>query len=279
MELYHHISHNISRLFTRKYSTSFSLGIAAFAKKYRQPVYDIYGYVRVADEIVDSFTDYDRKPLLLEFREETFRAIERGVSTNPVIHAFQETVRRYNVDLNHIREFLDSMEMDLYNSYYEKDRYDDYIYGSAEVVGLMCLKVFVDGNQEMYDKLELPAKALGSALQKVNFLRDMKSDLAERGRIYLPGIGDVVGIDDESKRRLEDEIEKEFSHALQGIRQLPAGVRLGVYSAYLYYYQLFNIIKKSKVKTLLERRVRVSNTAKFFLLLKSFLEVKVLKVC
>jgi phytoene/squalene synthetase len=279
MELYHKSSFDISKIITHNYSTSFSLGIKAFAPKYREPIYAIYGFVRLADEIVDTFHDYDKRKLLEQFREETFKAIEEGISTNPVLQSFLLTVTKYNIDHSHIHSFLDSMEMDLYNNYYEKKNYAEYIYGSAEVVGLMCLKVFVDGDQDKYDELLQPAKALGSAFQKVNFLRDIKSDVEERGRIYLPGINRTVSINDFSKKELEKEIEKEFALALEGIKKLPAGVRLGVYSAYLYYIKLFHKIQKANVKKLLSKRVRVSNLRKLMLLIKSIIEVKVIKTC
>lgn len=279
MELYHKSSFDISKIITHNYSTSFSLGIMAFAPKYREPIYAIYGFVRLADEIVDTFHDYDKRKLLEQFREETFKAIEEGISTNPVLQSFLLTVKKYKIDHSHIHAFLDSMEMDLYNNYYEKKNYTEYIYGSAEVVGLMCLKVFVDGDQEKYNELLQPAKALGSAFQKVNFLRDIKSDVEERGRIYLPGINRTVSINDFSKKELEKEIEKEFVLSLDGIKKLPAGVRLGVYSAYLYYVKLFHKIQKANVKKLLSKRVRVSNLRKLMLLIKSIIEVKVIKTC
>jgi len=233
--------------------------------------------VRLADEIVDTFHGYDKKKLLEDFRKETYRAIDEGISTNPVLHAFQLVVNQYGIDREYIEAFLGSMEMDLYNNYYENKEYNNYIYGSAEVVGLMCLRVFVEGDGKLFDELLLPAKALGSAFQKVNFLRDIKSDIEDRGRIYLPGIDQYAEIDDDNKKLLEDSIQAEFDLALEGIRRLPAGVRLGVYSAYLYYTKLFDKIKRSKVKTLMRKRVRVSNLRKIALLLKSLLEVKVLK--
>lgn len=277
MELYHKTAFSISKIITNYYSTSFSLGIKAFSPEYRDPIYGIYAYVRFADEIVDTFHEYDKRELLKRFREDTQRAIQEGVSMNPVLHAFQKVVNQYNIEEKYITAFLDSMEMDLENSYYEKDHYDNYIYGSAEVVGLMCLKVFVDGNQQRFEELLEPAKALGSAFQKVNFLRDIKSDIEERGRIYLPGVNVTERIDDFNKVKLEKEIEAEFALALQGIRKLPAGVRMGVYTAYLYYIKLFDKIRSAGVTTLLNKRVRVSNLRKLMLFGKSVLEVKVLK--
>ncbi|GMU86893.1 MAG: phytoene synthase [Ignavibacteriales bacterium] len=277
MDLYHNTAYSISKIITNKYSTSFSMGIMAFAPKYRDPVYGIYAFVRLADEIVDTFHDYNKQELLDRFRRDTFSAIADRISLNPVLHAFQKVVNEYSIDHKYITAFLDSMEMDLSNSYYEKQGYDDYIYGSAEVVGLMCLKVFVDGDQQQFDALLEPARALGSAFQKVNFLRDMKSDIEERGRIYLPGVNSSEGIDEINKAKLETEVEHEFALALSGIKKLTPGVRMGVYSAYLYYVKLFEKIRSSKVSTLLNKRVRVSNINKFALFMQSMIEVKVLK--
>ncbi|MCK6613869.1 MAG: phytoene/squalene synthase family protein [Ignavibacteriaceae bacterium] len=277
MDLYHNTAFSISKIITNKYSTSFSMGIMAFAPKYRDPIYGIYAYVRFADEIVDTFHDFNKKELLQRFRKDTFQAIEDGISLNPVLHAFQKVVNEYQIDHKYIIAFLDSMEMDLSNSYYEQDGYNNYIYGSAEVVGLMCLKVFVDGDQQQFESLLEPARALGSAFQKVNFLRDIKSDIEERGRIYLPGVDSSEGIDEINKARLEKEVEEEFALALEGIKKLTPGVRMGVYSAYLYYIKLFEKIRSSHVSTLLKKRVRVSNVNKFALFLQSMIEVKVLK--
>lgn len=277
MDLYHNTAFSISKIITNKYSTSFSMGIMAFAPKYRDPIYGIYSYVRFADEIVDTFHDFNKKELLQRFRKDTFQAIEDGISLNPVLHAFQKVVNEYQIDHKYIIAFLDSMEMDLSNSYYEQDGYNNYIYGSAEVVGLMCLKVFVDGDQQQFESLLEPARALGSAFQKVNFLRDIKSDIEERGRIYLPGVDSSEGIDEINKARLEKEVEEEFALALEGIKKLTPGVRMGVYSAYLYYIKLFEKIRSSHVSTLLKKRVRVSNVNKFALFLQSMIEVKVLK--
>ena len=277
--IYHNTAFKISKLITRNYSTSFSLGISVFSPSYRDAIYSVYGYVRLADEIVDSFHDYNKKNLLDEFRTETFNAIERGISTNPVINSFQLVVNKYKIDLKYVEDFLNSMEMDLSNSFYEHYSYDKYVYGSAEVVGLMCLKVFCYNRPGLFDELLGPARSLGSAFQKVNFLRDIKSDLNDRGRIYLPGVDQKIKITDENKIELERDIQAEFAEALKGIKNLPEGVKLGVYSAYLYYLGLFNKIRKSKVEVLLKERVRISNVSKLTLLLKSYFEVKILKTC
>lgn len=277
MELYHKTSSKISKIVTRSYSTSFSLGISLFSPSYRDAIYGIYGFVRIADEIVDTFHDFDKAKLMSDFRKETDEALKTGLSTNPILHSFVQTVKKYDIDYSYIKAFLDSMEMDLSNSYYEHKEYDEYIYGSAEVVGLMCLQIFCGKNEDLFNELIEPAKALGSAFQKVNFLRDIKSDIDERGRIYLPGVDNRVEIDDNSKQKLENEIENEFSEALRGIRRLPHGVKLGVYSAFLYYSVLFKKIKKMRINELMERRVRVSNITKSALVVKSLVEVKIFK--
>jgi phytoene/squalene synthetase len=276
-QLYKDTSYKISKRLTISYSTSFGWGIKAFKPEYRDPIFAIYSFVRVADEIVDTFHDFDKKELLQKFEADTWDAIERGISTNPVLQAFQETVNNYQIDHKLIKAFLISMEMDLSNSSYERGVYDDYIYGSAEVVGLMCLKVFVKGSDEKYNELEHSARMLGAAFQKVNFLRDIKSDIIERGRIYLPGVSELTYINNQNKKELEKEIDKEFHSAFMGIIKLPIGVKLGVYSAYLYYLMLFKKIKRMDVDKLMSKRVRISNFYKLYLLLKSYFEVKLLK--
>ena len=276
-QLYKDTSYKISKRLTLSYSTSFSWGIKAFKPEYRDPIFAIYSYVRVADEIVDTFHDFNREELLKKFESDTWEAIERGISTNPVLQAFQETVNKYKIDHKLIKAFFNSMKMDLSNSFYERDIYDDYIYGSAEVVGLMCLKVFVNGSDEKYDELEHSARMLGAAFQKVNFLRDIKSDIIERGRIYLPDVSELTFINNQNKKELEKEIDKEFHSAFMGIIKLPIGVKLGVYSAYLYYIMLFKKIKRMDVDKLLNERVRISNIYKLYLLLKCYFEVKLLK--
>jgi len=278
LQLFSDTSFKLSKRLTNSYSTSFSWGIKAFSPEYRDYIYAVYGYVRLADEIVDSFHGYNKAELLNNLRKDTWKAIDEGISTNPILQAFQITVNKFNIDKELIEAFLKSMEMDLSNSSYKRDYYDTYIYGSAEVVGLMCLKVFIHGNQQKYDELKFAAKQLGSAFQKVNFLRDIKSDIQERGRIYLPDVHEEDFITNSSKRKLEDEVENEFRDALIGIMNLPIGVKLGVYSAYLYYYFLFKKIKSLDVDELLNRRVRISNFKKFLLLLKSIIEVKVLRL-
>lgn len=275
---YEKTSAKLSKRLTISYSTSFSWGIKAFSKEYRDPIYSIYGWVRVADEIVDTFHHTDKEKLLKKFKHDTYEAIETGISTNPIIHAFQKVVNDFNIDTTLIDAFLFSMEMDLSESSYNRELYDEYVFGSAESVGLMCLKVFCKSDTYKYDELIYPAKMLGSAFQKVNFLRDINSDLKDRRRIYLPGIHHASQINDFNKQNLEKEIDKEFSESLIGIKKLPIGVKLGVYSAYLYYLMLFRKIKKLDVNQLQKKRVRISNFYKFLLFLKSFWEVKFLKL-
>ena len=278
MDLYNKTSYAISKVVTKNYSTSFSLGIAAFSPQYRDAIYGIYGFVRIADEIVDTFHHVDQKQMMANFRKETEEALKTGLSTNPILQAFVHTVKQYNIDYHYIDAFLTSMEMDLTNSYYEPQQYKDYIYGSAEVVGLMCLQIFTGDDKKLFNELIEPARSLGSAFQKVNFLRDIKSDMEERDRIYLPGVNHAIKIDDVSKQNLEKEIEAEFHNALIGIKKLPAGVKLGVYSAYLYYIGLFKKIRRLKIKELMKQRVRVSNTTKLALLLRGLIEIKVFKL-
>jgi phytoene synthase len=278
MDQYHNTTYKLSKKLTVQYSTSFSWGIKAFGPEYRDPIYAIYGYVRVADEIVDTFHNYDKKYLLDKFREDTYEALNMGISTNPILNSFQKVVNDYNIDRKLIDAFLDSMEMDLYESSYDKEVYEKYIYGSAEVVGLMCLYIFVNGDENKYKELEHSARMLGSAFQKVNFLRDIKSDFDERSRIYLPGVHSQNLINNMNKQKLEKEIAEEFHEAFKGIIRLPIGVKLGVYSAYLYYLMLFKKIERLDIKQLMKKRVRIPNYYKLYLLLKSVIEVKVLKL-
>lgn len=257
-----------SKLITNNYSTSFSLGIKVFASELRAPIYSLYGFVRFADEIVDTFHDQDKKTLLEEFKIDTYKALDRKVSFNPVLHTFQEVVHKYNIEYDHIEAFLNSMEMDLYDINYDEATIKKYIFGSAEVIGLMCLKVFCKGDKDQYDKLEPYAKSLGSAFQKINFLRDLKSDYEERGRVYFPDI-DLANFTQEEKRRIEDDIQKEFDHALIGIQKLPRGAKLGVYTAYRYYISLFYKIKEAQASNILSKRIRINNGKKIYLLTSS----------
>lgn len=267
-QLFNTTSIMCSRIVTQHYSTSFSLGISLIEKQHRDAIYAIYGYVRYADEIVDTFMHQDKALLLAEFREETYKAIERGLSMNPIINSFQAVVIKYGIDNHLIDAFLNSMEKDLNPTAYDKMSYEEYIYGSAEVVGLMCLRVFCNGSQTEFDRLKAPARSLGAAFQKVNFLRDMKDDFDERGRIYFPGIN-FTQFTPNDKALIEADIEKDFADALTGIKELPIGCRKGVYLAYRYYTKLFKKIKSKKPEAIKHQRIRINNFLKVFILLKS----------
>lgn len=268
LSLYNQTCLECSSLITRRYSTSFSMGIRVFDKKYRSPIYAIYGFVRFADEIVDTFHDFPKKELLDKFRRDTYEAIESGISLNPVLHSFQNVVNKYNIENELIDAFLDSMEMDLNLNAYEDNLYQKYIYGSAEVVGLMCLRVFVNGDDNMYKHLYASARSLGSAFQKINFLRDIKSDFDERGRVYFPGV-DFRSFSLGDKLQIESDIKKDFDDALLGITQLPQGVRFGVYLAYKYYTKLFQKIKSASPTKVKEERIRVRDSRKVVLIFSS----------
>ncbi|WP_293788379.1 squalene/phytoene synthase family protein [uncultured Pedobacter sp.] len=263
--LFDHVSAVCSRKITLAYSTSFSLGISFLGRKLQQPIYDIYGFVRLADEIVDSFVEYNGSVLLNELKEECFAAINRGISLNPVINSFQRTVNEYQIDHNLIHSFLHSMEMDLYPVNFDFNQYDKYILGSAEVVGLMCLKVFVEGDRQAYEKLKPFAMKLGAAFQKVNFLRDLNADYIQLKRSYFPEI-DPNLLKKEDKQRIEHEISADFKEALIGITLLPESSRKGVYLAYIYYKELLKKIKKMQPDQLLAKRSSISNLRKLLLL-------------
>jgi phytoene/squalene synthetase len=268
LQLYNNTCFECSKLITKRYSTSFSLGIRVFNQRFRSPIYGIYGFVRFADEIVDTFHNYPKKELLDRFRADTYKAIEDGISLNPVLHCFQEVVHQYKIERELIDAFLHSMEMDLDKNVYDDSGYDEYIYGSAEVVGLMCLRVFTEGNDVEYQRLKASARKLGAAFQKINFLRDLKSDFDDRGRVYFPGV-DFSRFDQAQKLRIEADIELDFNAALEGIRELPKGARFGVYLAYKYYTQLFAKIKSAPAQRVSETRIRVSDKRKMYLLFSS----------
>lgn len=265
-----HVSAACSKLATHTYSTSFSYAVLFLHSRFREPVYGIYGFVRFADEIVDSFHGFDKKQLLAEFRVDTFKAIEQGISLNPILNSFQEVVNKYSIDHELINTFLDSMEMDLATSKHDNDSLQQYVLGSAEVVGLMCLKVFCSGDQEAYEQLKAPAMSLGSAFQKVNFLRDLKMDYRDLNRSYFPGVIPEA-LDTEQKRQIESRIDEEFRMALPGIKRLPKGSRLGVYLAYVYYRSLFNKIRSVKPSKVMESRIRISNKRKMALIVRSYI--------
>lgn len=262
-----------SKLITQRYSTSFTLGIKTLDKKFHLPIYAIYGFVRYADEIVDTFHDKDKQALLDQFKKDTYAAIDAGISLNPVLHAFQLMVNKYQIDKDLIEAFLHSMEMDLDFRIYNDSKYHEYIYGSAEVVGLMCLKVFCEGDQAMYERLREPACKLGAAFQKVNFLRDIKSDYEERGRVYFPGV-DFTQFDKSAKMLIEEDIQKDFNDSLIGIERLPSGAKMGVKVAYLYYQKLFDKIKSLPAEVITQQRVRIPNSQKLSLLVGTYFETK-----
>ncbi|MEZ4772138.1 MAG: phytoene/squalene synthase family protein [Bacteroidia bacterium] len=271
LQLYQDTCLACSQVITNSYSTSFSLGIKTLGKRFRNPVYAIYGFVRYADEIVDTFHDFDKKKLLSRFKEDTKVAIQEGISLNPVLQAFQMVVRQYKIEQELIDAFLHSMEMDLYEDSYNQSGYETYIYGSAEVVGLMCLRVFCEGDDAMYNHLKEPARSLGKAFQKVNFLRDMKSDYFDRGRVYFPGV-DFQEFSHTSKKEIEADISADFAHAYTGIIQLPDGARRGVFLAYRYYLQLFRKITKVSASRILKERIRVPDNQKFAIWVSTYFQ-------
>ncbi len=268
-ELFDMISRKSSKITTLMYSTSFSLGIRFFSKRFHDPIYGVYGFVRFADEIVDSFHGFDKEKLLKRFKRDTYDAIEDKISLNPILNHFQEVVNKYKIERELIDLFLRSMEMDLHKVQYDQQKYEEYILGSAEVVGLMCLRVFCEGDQQKYAELRPSAMRLGSAFQKINFLRDLKADFKDLGRSYFPGI-EMENWNDSVKFSIEEDIEKDFADGLAGIRKLPDGARFGVYVAYIYFHELLLKIRKVKAENLLKERIRVSNPRKYILLLTAY---------
>jgi phytoene synthase len=270
-QLFDELSYSVSKITTKKYSTSFSLGILALKPSIRNAIYAIYGYVRLADEIVDSFHEYDKEKLLNRLKTETKNALEERISLNPILQSFQETVHTYQIDTKLIEQFLNSMEMDLQKVDYNSALYNEYIFGSAEVVGLMCLQVFTEGNKEKFQELKPYAMKLGSAFQKINFLRDLKDDYQILGRTYFPNV-DMAVFDNHIKCQIEQEIEEEFKEALIGIKKLPNSSMFGVYLAYKYYISLFKKIQRRTSTEILNSRVRVSNLQKIFVAFKSYVQ-------
>ncbi|MCA0234722.1 MAG: phytoene/squalene synthase family protein [Bacteroidetes bacterium] len=273
IQLFNQTALECSKLITERYSTSFTLGIKTLDAKFHLPIYAIYGFVRCADEIVDTFHDHDKKFLLDKFRYDTYEAIEQKISLNPVLHAFQLVVNEYQIERDLIDAFLHSMEMDLAPLDYNRNLYDEYIYGSAEVVGLMCLRVFCEGDVKMFDHLKEGARRLGAAFQKVNFLRDLKSDYIERGRVYFPEV-DFQLFSKEAKRKIEADIQADFDAANVAIQQLPKSARMGVYLAYVYYLKLFTKIKETSANRIQEERIRVPDFQKMALLAKTYLQFR-----
>jgi 15-cis-phytoene synthase len=269
-QLFDTLSQDMSALTTKKYSTSFSLGIHFLNKDLQAPIHAIYGFVRFADEIVDSFHDYEKKELLQEFKVETYKALERRISLNPILNSFQWAVNKYQIDPELIEIFLQSMEMDLQTTQYEQTVYEQYILGSAEVVGLMCLKIFVRGNEEAYLNLKDSAMKLGAAFQKINFLRDLNADYYQLGRTYFPEMNFDL-FDCAMKTKIEEEIELDFKAGYEGIKLLPKDARFGVYMAYRYYIKLFHKIRKTDAEIILGQRIRIPDNKKYRLLFTSYL--------
>lgn len=269
-QLFDTLSLDMSALTTKRYSTSFSIGVRFLGKDLQAPIHAIYGFVRFADEIVDSFHTFEKEELLSEFKTETYKAIERGISLNPILNSFQWTVKKYGIDPELIELFLQSMEMDLEKTEYERQGYERYILGSAEVVGLMCLKVFVRGDQKAYERLKEPAMKLGSAFQKINFLRDLHADYYQLGRTYFPEMNFDL-FDCAMKQKIEREIEVDFKAGYEGIKQLPKDARFGVYMAYRYYVKLFHKIRKTDAQIILGQRIRIPDNKKYRLLFTSYL--------
>ncbi|MDX1602421.1 MAG: phytoene/squalene synthase family protein [Salinimicrobium sediminis] len=271
--LFDNLSVKVSKLTTQSYSTSFSLGIYFLHDRLRDPIYSVYGFVRVADEIVDSFEGYDQEYLLRKFREDTYEALDQKISANPILNSFQQVVHEYEIDRELIDTFLASMEMDLQKVDYNDEKYQQYILGSAEVVGLMCLHIFTEGDKQQFEELKPYAMKLGAAFQKVNFLRDLKDDYHVLGRTYFPGV-DMENFSQEAKLQIEQEIEEDFRIALEGIKMLPASSKGGVYLAYVYYQSLFKKIKRLPATRILSGRIRINNGRKVGLMINSLVECK-----
>ena len=269
--LFDETSFKTSRLTTELYSTSFSLGTKFLADDIRDAIYGIYGFVRFADEIVDTFHDYDKPYLLEKFRNDTYEAIEQKISLNPILNSFQHVVHKYNIERQLIDTFLESMAMDLKKFEYNQKGYEQYILGSAEVVGLMCLRVFVYGDDEKYKELEYSAMKLGAAFQKINFLRDLKADFKGMGRSYFPGV-DLSNFGDSEKKKIEKEIMMDFAEGYAGILRLPKSSRFGVYLAYLYFFQSLKKIQRTDAQKILTKRIRIADPRKYVLFVESYLK-------
>jgi 15-cis-phytoene synthase len=278
MELYTNIAFKTSELVTKTYSTSFSIAISCLPYETKKAIYAIYGFVRFADEIVDTFEKTQQKNLIRDFEADYQKALETGISMNPILHAFVLTIQKYDIPLNLVDSFLHSMKLDLDKQIYTTDaELREYIYGSADVVGLMCLHVFVNGDKNTYTDLLLPAKRLGSAFQKVNFLRDLKADFEHLGRAYFPDFS-LETFNEAKKRSIINDMETDFIEARKGISELPGKTKLAVYIAYLYFYELLKKIKKTPVHAILEARIRVSDTKKIALFAKAYIDYLLHKI-
>jgi len=273
-KLFDQVSESCSRIVTESYSTSFTLATKMLDSSIRQDIYNIYGFVRFADEIVDSFHNYDKKELLNLFEKDLKKSIEDKISLNPILNSFQKTIHNYQIDYELVNSFLNSMKLDLdKKKYLTKKEFNQYVYGSADVVGLMCLKVFVKGNKNQYDDLRPYAMSLGSAFQKVNFLRDLKADHDGLNRSYFPNLN-IDEFDEPSKKIILDEIDKDFKHALKGIFKLPSSARFGVYTAYKYYLKLLNKLRKTHPLKIKSTRIRVPNYQKVNVLARSYVRYR-----
>lgn len=268
-DIYNNVSYKCSKLVTNSYSTSFSLGVSLLHRDFVMPIHAIYGFVRFADEIVDTFHTSNKRELLDRFVKDTHDAIKDKISLNPILHSFQDTVNKYNIDVELINTFLRSMEMDLDKNKYNQAGYEEYILGSAEVVGLMCLKIFVEGDEKEYQRLKHDAMKLGSAFQKINFLRDLKADVHTLGRAYFPGF-DPNNFNATTKKEIEADIQKDFDAGLRGIKELPRKARLGVYLAYIYYISLFKKIQNTAPEKVMHTRIRISDSKKYMLFMGSY---------
>jgi phytoene/squalene synthetase len=274
IHLFDEVAYECSQKVTNGYSTSFSSAVRMLAPSIRPAVHSVYGFVRFADEVVDTFHEKDKKLLLDKFEWDLYQSLEMGISLNPILHAFQKTIKEYNIDIELVDAFLKSMRMDIEKKEYKTQKeYQDYIYGSADVVGLMCLKIFVNGSNEEYEKLKPTAMKLGSAFQKVNFLRDLKNDSEILERSYFPGV-DLKNLSPDVKMKIVSEIKADFDAAYEGIKQLPTSSKFGVYTAFRYYKQLLKKLQKTPSNKLMETRIRVSDYHKFGLLIQSYLNIK-----
>ena len=273
-EIYNDIAKKISEVTTKKYSTSFSLGINFFSYEIRPSIYGIYGFVRFADEIVDTFFEQDQEKIIIDFEKETLLAIKRRFSSNPILHSFQMVVNNFNIPIDLIKSFINSMKMDIYKENHSEDSYNNYIYGSAEVIGLMCIHVFCKGNNNKIEELTDAAQKLGAAFQKVNFLRDLKDDYENKGRLYFPELNNNRVLDNDLKILIQNQIENDFEEGLKGIKKLPNNSRLGVYLAYRYFRVLFNKLKNTDANEIMEKRFRINNFRKASLIPMTYIREK-----
>jgi len=270
IEIFHKTSQQCSKITAENYSTSFATAIRFLQEDIRADICNIYGFVRFTDEIVDTFHNYNKEELLYSFENEIWKAIEEKISLNPILHSFQLTVNKYNIDPALIDAFFNSMQYDLHNIPYDETIYKEYIYGSAEAVGLMCLHVFCEGDKSMYNSLKQSARSLGAAFQKVNFLRDIKADHEQLNRMYFPNCS-YKNFTLQNKKEIEEDIEIDFDNAYRGILRLPSSARFGVYVAYKYYFSLFKKIKRLPPKAICQKRIRVADYTKILIVAESAL--------